>query len=433
MIVEVEAYGGPPDGPWPDAAVALLPRTAAGATRSCSARRAAVHLPQPRHPRVRQRRVRLRRRGRRGAAAGRGGRVRACDVARQSPRRGGAPRRAGARAGQPLLGAGNHHGRQRNRPLRRRAAPSGWHCRPSAHRPTGPRVGCQQGRRPAVAVLAGRPPGGVALSPQPAGTGARATATDTGRSTAPWARRHPRRAGLARADRTVHRPRRAGRPAGRGPVTVYSGFDPTAPSLHAGHLIPLLTLRRFQQAGHRPIVLAGGATGMIGDPRDAGERTPATTADTVADWADRIRGQLERFVDFDDSPTGAIVENNLSWTGAAVGDRVPPRHRQVLLGQRDARPRHGPAPARGRGHLLHRVQLHAVAGQRLRRAAPALRLHAADRRLGSVGQHHRRRPAGAPEAGRDGARADHAAGDRLRRQRSSASRPAAAASGSTRR
>jgi len=98
-----------------------------------------------------------------------------------------------------------------------------------------------------------------------------------------------------------------------GPITVYSGFDPTAPSLHAGHLIPLLTLRRFQQAGHRPIVLAGGATGMIGDPRDIGERT-LNTADTVADWADRIRGQLERFVDFDDLPTGAVVQNNLSWT-----------------------------------------------------------------------------------------------------------------------
>ena len=98
-----------------------------------------------------------------------------------------------------------------------------------------------------------------------------------------------------------------------GPITVYSGFDPTAPSLHAGHLIPLLTLRRFQQAGHRPIVLTGGATGMIGDPRDTGERT-LNTVDTVADWADRIRGQLERFVDFDDSPTGAVVQNNLSWT-----------------------------------------------------------------------------------------------------------------------
>ncbi|KRD13102.1 tyrosine--tRNA ligase [Mycobacterium sp. Root265] len=98
-----------------------------------------------------------------------------------------------------------------------------------------------------------------------------------------------------------------------GPLTVYSGFDPTAPSLHAGHLVPLLTLRRFQQAGHRPIVLAGGATGMIGDPRDSGERI-MQTADTVADWAGRIRGQLERFVEFDDAPTGAIVENNLSWT-----------------------------------------------------------------------------------------------------------------------
>lgn len=99
-----------------------------------------------------------------------------------------------------------------------------------------------------------------------------------------------------------------------GPVTVYSGFDPTAPSLHAGHLVPLLTLRRFQQAGHRPIVLAGGATGMIGDPRDSGERT-MQTSDTIADWAGRIRGQLERFVEFGDSATGAIVENNLSWTG----------------------------------------------------------------------------------------------------------------------
>lgn len=105
-----------------------------------------------------------------------------------------------------------------------------------------------------------------------------------------------------------------------GPVTLYSGFDPTAPSLHAGHLVPLLTLRRFQQAGHRPIVLAGGATGMIGDPRDTGERT-LNTADTVADWAGRIRGQLERFVEFTDSPTGAVVENNLSWTGglSAIG------------------------------------------------------------------------------------------------------------------
>ena len=101
--------------------------------------------------------------------------------------------------------------------------------------------------------------------------------------------------------------------AAQPPMTVYAGFDPTAPSLHAGNLVPLLTLQRFQRAGHRPIVLAGGATGLIGDPRDNGERT-LNTADTVAQWSERIRGQLERFVDFDDSATGAVVENNLSWT-----------------------------------------------------------------------------------------------------------------------
>ncbi|SEP22166.1 tyrosine--tRNA ligase [Amycolatopsis saalfeldensis] len=100
----------------------------------------------------------------------------------------------------------------------------------------------------------------------------------------------------------------------QGPLTLYCGFDPTAPSLHAGNLVPLLMLKRFQRAGHRPIVLAGGATGMIGDPRDTGERT-LNTLDVVAEWAGRIRGQLERFVDFDDSPTGAVVENNLNWTG----------------------------------------------------------------------------------------------------------------------
>ncbi|WP_070378695.1 tyrosine--tRNA ligase [Rhodococcus sp. WMMA185] len=99
-----------------------------------------------------------------------------------------------------------------------------------------------------------------------------------------------------------------------GPVTLYAGFDPTGPSLHAGHLVPLLALKRFQRAGNRPIVLAGGATGLIGDPRDVGERT-LNSADTVAEWADRIRGQLERFVDFDDSASGAIIENNMNWTG----------------------------------------------------------------------------------------------------------------------
>ncbi|MGN7134986.1 tyrosine--tRNA ligase [Rhodococcoides corynebacterioides] len=103
--------------------------------------------------------------------------------------------------------------------------------------------------------------------------------------------------------------------ATREPITLYAGFDPTGPSLHAGHLVPLLVLARFQRAGHRPVVLAGGATGLIGDPRDVGERT-MNAADTVADWADRIRGQLSKFVDLDTgSPADAIVANNLEWTG----------------------------------------------------------------------------------------------------------------------
>lgn len=96
------------------------------------------------------------------------------------------------------------------------------------------------------------------------------------------------------------------------PITLYCGFDPTGPSLHAGHLVPLLMLRRFQMAGHRPIVLAGGATGMIGDPRDVGERT-LNTEDTVKDWAERIAGQLSRFVSFEGDNAALLVNNN-DWT-----------------------------------------------------------------------------------------------------------------------
>ena len=99
------------------------------------------------------------------------------------------------------------------------------------------------------------------------------------------------------------------RTATEAPISLYCGFDPTGPSLHAGHLVPLLMLRRFQEAGHRPIVLAGGATGMIGDPRDVGERT-MNSSDTVADWADRISSQLERFVSFEGDNAALLVNNN---------------------------------------------------------------------------------------------------------------------------
>ena len=102
------------------------------------------------------------------------------------------------------------------------------------------------------------------------------------------------------------------REATQEPITLYCGFDPTGPSLHAGHLVPLLMLRRFQQAGHNPIVLAGGATGMIGDPRDVGGRT-MNSADTVAEWAERISDQLSRFVDFNGDHAARLV-NNAEWT-----------------------------------------------------------------------------------------------------------------------
>ncbi|MFV0253127.1 MAG: tyrosine--tRNA ligase [Beutenbergiaceae bacterium] len=97
-----------------------------------------------------------------------------------------------------------------------------------------------------------------------------------------------------------------------GPVTYYCGFDPTAPSLHHGHLVQLVLMRHLQRAGHRPLALVGGATGMIGDPRPSGERI-LNDKDTVAAWTDRLRAQIEPFLDFD-GDNAAVMVNNLDWT-----------------------------------------------------------------------------------------------------------------------
>ncbi|AHI22713.1 tyrosine--tRNA ligase [Corynebacterium vitaeruminis] len=97
------------------------------------------------------------------------------------------------------------------------------------------------------------------------------------------------------------------------PISLYCGFDPTGDSLHAGHLVPMVMLRRFQQAGHRPITLAGGATGFIGDPRDVGERS-MLSSETVAHNLEAIKEQLRRFVDFEDSENPAVMANNADWT-----------------------------------------------------------------------------------------------------------------------
>ncbi|MBB6629414.1 tyrosine--tRNA ligase [Nocardioides sp. KIGAM211] len=99
---------------------------------------------------------------------------------------------------------------------------------------------------------------------------------------------------------------------GEGSVRFYVGFDPTAPSLHMGNLVQILTARRLQQAGHTPYALVGGATGMIGDPRDSGERT-LNSAETVQDWVGRVRRQIEPFLDFDGDNAATMV-NNLDWT-----------------------------------------------------------------------------------------------------------------------
>jgi tyrosyl-tRNA synthetase len=98
------------------------------------------------------------------------------------------------------------------------------------------------------------------------------------------------------------------------PTTLYIGFDPTAPSLHVGNLVVLLALRRFQLAGHIPIALVGGATGLIGDPSGKNEERSLNTTDVVGAWVERIRGQVSKYLDFQAKPNAAIVANNLDWT-----------------------------------------------------------------------------------------------------------------------
>ena len=100
-----------------------------------------------------------------------------------------------------------------------------------------------------------------------------------------------------------------------GSRVLYCGFDPTADSLHLGHLVPLLVLRRFQDAGHKPIALVGGATGLIGDPSFKAAERQLNTADIVAGWADKIRGQVSQFIAFDGVENPAVVVNNLDWAG----------------------------------------------------------------------------------------------------------------------
>jgi tyrosyl-tRNA synthetase len=100
-----------------------------------------------------------------------------------------------------------------------------------------------------------------------------------------------------------------------GQVTFYAGFDPTAPGLHIGHLALLCTMRRLQRAGHRPIGVVGGATGLIGDPSGKSAERVLNPLETVAGWVERIRAEVGRFLEFSDDPSGALIVSNLEWTG----------------------------------------------------------------------------------------------------------------------
>ncbi|MER6949959.1 tyrosine--tRNA ligase [Nonomuraea sp. NPDC000554] len=100
----------------------------------------------------------------------------------------------------------------------------------------------------------------------------------------------------------------------KGPITVYAGFDPTAPSLHMGNLATLLILTRFQRAGHRPIGLVGGATGLIGDPSGRSTERALNTSEIVAEWVAKIRVQVEKFLSFEPGPAAATLVSNLDWT-----------------------------------------------------------------------------------------------------------------------
>ena len=95
------------------------------------------------------------------------------------------------------------------------------------------------------------------------------------------------------------------------PVRFYVGFDPTAPSLHMGNLLQILTARRLQDAGHIPFALVGGATGMIGDPKDSGERT-LNSLDVVKGWVEKVRAQIEPFLLFEGENAATMVNNYLS-------------------------------------------------------------------------------------------------------------------------
>ena len=190
-----------------------------------------------------------------------------------------------------------------------------------------------------------------------------------------------------------------------GATTAYVGFDPTSDSLHVGNLLGIVTLRRLQEAGHRPILLAGGGTGLIGDPGGKSDERPLLSTEQLVANLEGIRAQFGR--------PARSVAGGRGCPGPAARQlrmavrlwlhRLPPRRRQALHRQPDDGQgvREGPLREAGPGHLLYRVQLHVASGLRLPLLARRLRLPSPARGQRPVGEHH------------DGARA-HPQGARFR-------------------
>ena len=201
-----------------------------------------------------------------------------------------------------------------------------------------------------------------------------------------------------------------------GSRTLYCGFDPSANSLHVGNLVPVMILRRFQKAGHRPIVVVGGATGMIGDPSGKSEERNLLSREALAANIDAQKRQLTSFLDFD-GPQAARLVNNFDWIGKFsfleflrdVGKNFPVN---VMLGKDSVKSR---LERDRRRAELHRIQLHAAAGLRFCASQRASRLPIADRRQRSMGKHHGRHRPGPADALRAAVWPDLPAADQERR------------------
>ena len=194
---------------------------------------------------------------------------------------------------------------------------------------------------------------------------------------------------MAGAGGPDHRRVRAAQALADGPITLYCGFDPTAPSLHIGNLVQLITMRHLQRAGHRVLCLVGGSTGLIGDPKSTSERD-LHEPEVVADWVKRIQQQVQPFLDFE-GENPAVMVNNLDWTAPMTALEflrdVGKHFRVNQMIKKDA------IAARlgsEQGISLHRVQLPAAAGAGLPAPVPRVRLHPPDGRRRPVGQPHRR-------------------------------------------